>query len=41
MMVDPIKNAIKPNSNVITRLVEGGLIDKSKNSANIKSTIRG
>ena len=41
MMVDAIKNAINPNSNVITRLVEGGFIDKSRNNANINKTING
>ena len=32
--VDPIKNAINPIINVITKLVDGAVIDKSKNNEN-------
>ena len=39
--VDPIKNATNPMINVITKLVEGGFIDKIKNIANNSSTISG
>jgi len=41
IMVDPMKNAMNPISNVITKLVEGGLSDKIKNNANNKRTISG
>ena len=39
--IDPIKYAINPMSNVMTKLVEGGFIDKIKKIANRNSTIRG
>ena len=40
-IVDPMKNAMNPSSNVIAKLVEGGLIDKIKNNANSKRTTNG
>ena len=39
--VDPIKNATNPIIRVMTKLVEGGLIDKSKNMENNSRTISG
>jgi hypothetical protein len=39
--VDPIKNPMNARINVMTKLVEGLLMDKSKNNANKKSTIKG
>lgn len=40
-IADPIKKAITAISNVITKLVEGALIDKIKNIENKRSTIKG
>lgn len=41
IIVDPIKNAINPMSNVITKLVEGLFIDKIKKNENNTITING
>ena len=40
-IADPIKNPANARINVMTRLSEGLLIDKSRNNANKKSTING
>ena len=41
IIVDPIKNAANPISNVMTRLDEGAFIDNNKNNENRKRTISG
>ena len=40
-IADPMKNATNAIINVITKLLEGAVIDKSKNIANKNSTIKG
>lgn len=40
-IAEPKKNPTNAMTNVMTKLVEGLLIDNSKNDANIKSTIKG
>jgi hypothetical protein len=39
--VDPIKNPANAKSKVMTKLLEGLFMDKSKNKANKKRTING
>lgn len=41
IIADPIKNPINARIRVITKLLDGRLIDKSKNNANKNKTING